>query len=394
GSDIIFFWVARMAFMSRYLFGVRPFKDVILHGMIRDEIGRKVTKSLNNGADMMEVRDQYGMDSLRYFLTTTNTMGQDIRYADDKVEAAWNYINKIWNISRFIGIKLAENDYLGQNIDSKLLSAVDKWILNALNEVIRTADQYYDKYEFGEAAKVIYKFVWENFASWYLEMTKVVFNQNNRDEKINTCAVLNYVLTAVIKLLHPFIPFVTEEIYQMIQPSSITISTWPKAESEYDFLDAKQIEIIFEMITSIRNIRASKSVPFQKEINLEVQIRDKEVMEFVKSNLVFLKHFSNYRNINLVSEALDTNKKTVSVLSEAVLAIPLHELVNIEEELAKLYEAQKKMIAEIERCERLLNNPGFVNKAPEEKNIEEKNKLSDYQRQLAEINKLIGDYLE
>ncbi len=392
GTDLIFFWVARMAFQSKYFLGVRPFKDVIFHGMIRDELGRKVTKSLNNGADMLEVRDQYGMDSLRYFITTSTAMGQDIRFSEEKVEAAWNYINKIWNISRFIGIKFEENGYQGEEIKTELLNAVDKWVLNRLNEVIKTANEFYDKYEFSEVAKVIYKFVWDEFASWYLEMTKVVFSEAGDVKKINTCAVLNYVLLAVLKLLHPFMPFVTEEIFQMIKDDSITISPWPEVNPNYSFKNANNIEIIYEIITNIRNLRASKNVSFQKEINLELQVRNPEIIEFLKENLPFLRRFTNYRNIKITSEEIDTTKKSISVLSEAVLAVPLQELVNIEEELEKLYENQKKMFSEIDRCEKLLKNPGFINKAPAEKIENERLKLEDYRRQLEEINRLIEDY--
>lgn len=394
GSDLIFFWVARMAFQSKYLLGIRPFKDVVFHGMIRDEIGRKVSKSLNNGADLMEVRDKYGIDSLRYFITTSTAMGQDVRFSEEKVEAAWNYINKIWNISRYIGLKFDENNYQGEKINHKLLNAIDKWILKRLNDVIRAADEFYDKYEFSEVAKVIYKFVWDEFASWYLEMTKVVFAEGNPEEKINTCAVLNYVLLSALKLLHPFMPFVTEEIFGLLEEGSITISEWPKANHEYDFPDATNIEIIYEIITNIRNLRAEKNVSFKKEINLELQVRNPEISKFIQENLHFLKRFTNYREIKISAEEIDTVQKSVSVLSEVVVAVPLQELVNLEEELAKLYENQKKMQSEIERCEKLLNNPGFVNKAPAEKVEAEKTKLKDYQRQLEEINKLIADYQE
>ncbi|HHX80009.1 MAG TPA: valine--tRNA ligase [Acholeplasmataceae bacterium] len=394
GSDLIFFWVARMAFQSKYLLGTRPFKDVVFHGMIRDEIGRKVSKSLNNGADLMEVRDKYGIDSLRYFITTSTAMGQDVRFSEEKVEAAWNYINKIWNISRYLGLKFAENNYQNSKINPKLLNAVDKWILKRLNDVIRLADEFYDKYEFSEVARVIYKFAWDEFASWYLEMTKVVFGEGNEEEKINTCAVLNYVLIAVLKLLHPFMPFVTEEIYGMLEEGSITISAWPKANPDYDFNDANNIEIIYEIITNIRNLRAEKNVSFKKEINLELQIRNPEISKFIQENLHFLKRFTNFHKIKISAKEIDTAQKSVSVLSDVVVAVPLHELVNLKEELEKLYENQKKMQSEIERCEKLLSNPGFVNKAPAEKVEAEKTKLKDYQRQLEEIKKLIADYEE
>ncbi|NLH54347.1 MAG: valine--tRNA ligase [Acholeplasmataceae bacterium] len=390
GSDLVFFWVARMAFQSKYLLGVRPFKEVVIHGMIRDEEGRKFSKSLGNATDMMEIRDKYGIDSLRYFLTTAGAMGQDVRFSEEKVEAAWNYINKLWNISRYIGLKFSETAYRGEEIDVKLLNAADKWILKKLNETLALADEFYDKYEFGEAAKGIYKFAWDEFASWYLEMTKVVFSEGSAEEKTNACAVLRHVLVAILKLLHPFMPFFTEEIYMMIAEESITKSPWPEINPEFDFPDAKRIETVYDIITAVRNIRAEKDVSFKKEIIIELQIRDPEIREFIVNNLRFLQRFTNYREIMISDAEIETEQKSVTVLSEAVLAVPLQELVDLEEELAKLLEREQKMLSEIERCERLLNNPGFLSKAPAEKIELETNKLEDYRRQLEEIRKLLA----
>ena len=200
GYDIIFFWVARMAFQSKYLTNQRPFKDVLIHGIIRDEIGRKLSKSLGNGVDMEDVKKQYGMDSLRYFLTTTTSPGQDIRYSDEKMEASWNYINKIWNISRYIGMSFDNNNYKNEPINIKLLNTVDKWILTKLNELIKSNDHNYEKYEFGEVARAIYKFVWNDFASWYLEMTKVTFADGSNEQKINTCAVCKLCINCNFKI--------------------------------------------------------------------------------------------------------------------------------------------------------------------------------------------------
>jgi valyl-tRNA synthetase len=392
GADLIFFWVARMAFQSKYLTGKHPFKEVVIHGLIRDELGRKVSKSLGNGVDMMDVVNKYGVDSLRYFISTSSAMGMDVRYSEEKMEAAWNYLNKIWNISRFIGLQFAENDYQDQDINLKLLNPVDKWILKRLNDTIRLADENYDKYEFSEVARVIYKFVWNDFASWYLEMTKVVFGEGSVKEKINTCSVLKLVLASILKLLHPFMPFTTEDIYQKFNPGSITVSPWPQAQSEFDFADAERIETIYEIITAVRNVRALKNVPGSKEINLELQVRNPELLAFLKANLRFLKRFANYRELRFSTEEIETKGKNVSVLSEVVLAIPLNELVDLEEEIAKLKESRERMLSEIERCDKLLNNPGFTSKAPAEKVALEQEKREDYRRQLAEIEKLLEDY--
>jgi len=392
GYDIIFFWVARMAFQSKYLTNQRPFKDVLIHGIIRDEIGRKLSKSLGNGVDMEDVKKQYGMDSLRYFLTTTTSPGQDIRYSDEKMEASWNYINKIWNISRYIGMSFDNNNYKNEPINIKLLNTVDKWILTKLNELIKSTDHNYEKYEFGEVARAIYKFVWNDFASWYLEMTKVTFADGSNEQKINTCAVLSYVLTAILKLLHPFMPFVTEEIYQMYNEGSITVSEWPVINEEFSFSESEQIELIYDIITTIRNVRAEKNVPNSRQIDLELQVHTKEELDFINNHLNYLQKFTNYENILVTTEEVDTTKKIVNVLSNAVVLVPLHQLVDLNEELKKLEDQVKKLKSEIERCNKMLGNPNFVNKAPKEKVELEKTKLADYERQLEEVYKLIEDY--
>jgi valyl-tRNA synthetase len=389
--DIIFFWVARMAFQAKYLTGQRPFKDVLIHGIIRDELGRKLSKSLGNGVDINDAVNQYGMDSLRYFLTTAGAPGQDIRYSDAKMEASWNYINKIWNISRYIGINLDNNHYQNEKINVKLLNSVDKWILHRLNEVIGVSDRNYEKYEFGEVAKAIYKFVWDDFASWYLEMTKVVFSGDDEAVKINTCAVLNYVLVSILKLLHPFMPFVTEEIYQKFNEGSITVASWPKKVKAYDFKDANRIETIYEIITSVRNTRALKNVSYNQKLDLNIQARDEDMVNFILENAVYLQKFVNYNHLTVTTNVLDTTKSVVSVLNAVTIIIPLASLVNLEEEKKKLEADQAKMLQEIKRCEAMLNNPNFISKAPEAKIADEKRKLNEYQKRLEEIKKLLLD---
>lgn len=392
GYDIIFFWVARMVFQSKYLTGKRPFKDVLLHGLIRDEQGRKISKSLGNGVDMMDAVNQFGIDSLRYFLATTTTPGQDIRYSETKIEAAWNYINKIWNISRFIGLNFEEHQYQNEDIDIKLLNVVDKWILNKLNELINNTNYNYEKYEFGEVAKAIYKFVWDDFASWYLEMTKVVFSGNNQEEKINTCAVLKYVLTDILKLLHPFMPFVTEDIYQKFNDGSICVSEWPKRKRQYSFKDANDIAIIFDIITFVRNTRAVKHVPNSQKIDLILQVKNEKVKTIINSNLHYLKRFVNYNELQVTNEEVETKQSVVQVLNDVIASIPLKTLIDLEEEKQKLENEKQKMIQEIKRCQGMLNNPNFVQKAPQEKVEAEKAKLSEYMSRLEEIEKLLLDF--
>ena len=391
GYDIIFFWVARMVFQSKYLTNKRPFKDVLIHGIIRDELGRKVSKSLGNGVDINEAFDKYGVDTVRYFLTTNGAPGQDLRYSDEKLESTWNYFNKLWNISRYIGIQLDTNKYNEEEINIENLNTVDKWILAKLNKVIDNSDRYFEKYDFGEASKLIYNFVWNDFASWYLEMTKVVMQGEDNKAKLNTCAVLVYVLRSILKLLHPFAPFVTEDIYQMFNEGSITVSAWPKAVLEYNFDDSMDIEQMYEIITAVRNTRAVKNVSMSKPISLVLQVKDANLKAFIENNTHYLQKFTNYEKLNIILEDYDTAKCQVTVLNNITVIIPLDTLVNLEEEKNKLLQEKQKMENEIKRCSNMLSNPSFVSKAPQAKVDEEKRKLSEYQEKLEKINQLLSE---
>jgi len=393
GYDIIPFWVARMMFTSEYTLNKTPFKYCLIHGLIRDELGRKVSKSLGNGIDILEAFEKYGVDSMRYFLTTSSTPGQDMRYSTEKIEASWNYINKIWNISRFIGLNFENFNYQNEAINKDLLTNVDKWILYRLNETIRIADYNFEKFEFGEASKAIYKFTWSDFASWYLEMTKVTLNGDNQELKINTCAVLKHCLTAILKLLHPFMPFFTEEIYQMYNDSSIVISDWPLALEEYDFKESNIQEILFDVITAVRNIRASKNVPNSKKIDLLLQAQSKEVEEFLNNSKDYLLRFTNFDNLTITTNEVDKKKSMVEIFTDVTVVIPLDALVDVNEEIKKLEETKKKLLSEIARCKGMLANPNFTNKAPKEKVQAEVDKLANYEKQFAEVEKSIKDLM-
>ena len=393
GYDIIPFWVARMMFTSEYTLNKTPFKHCLIHGLIRDELGRKVSKSLGNGIDILEAFDKYGVDSMRYFLTTSGTPGQDMRYSTEKIEASWNYINKIWNISRFIGLNFENFNYLNEKINKDLLTNVDKWILYRLNETIKAADYNFEKFEFGEASKAIYKFTWSDFASWYLEMTKVTLNGDNQELKINTCAVLKYCLTAILKLLHPFMPFFTEEIYQMYNGGSIVISDWPLVNEEYNFEDSKIQEILFDVITAVRNIRASKNVANSKKIDLLLQAQSKEVEDFLNSSKNYLERFTNFDNLTITLNEVDKKKSMVEIFTDVTVVIPLDALVDVSEEIKKLEENKKKLLSEIARCNGMLSNPNFTNKAPKEKVQAEMDKLANYEKQFAEVEKSIKDLM-
>ena len=392
GYDIIFFWVARMAFQSLYFTGKRPFKEVILHGIIRDELGRKVSKSLGNGKDMDEAADEFGIDAVRYFITTASSPGQDVRYSDEKVQAAWNYINKIWNISRYIGLNFEQVGYTRKDINKEILNDVDKWILTRLNQVIKQYDEYLDKYEFNEASKVLYKFVWDDFASWYVELTKIVFSGTDEQQKENTCAVLDYCLRTILKLLHPFIPFVTDEIYRRFNEESIIISSWPTINEEFTYPNSEKIEVIFDIISSVRNIRQENNVPNSRKITLEILARDEEVYQIINENIFYLNRFINYDKLEILKDDLQTENKLVKVLEQVTIAIPLATLVDIEEEKKKLLTKKEELENEILRCDRMLNNPNFLAKAPEAKINEERMKRANYQEQLDEVLRLLRNF--
>ena len=391
GYDIITFWVSRMALQGRHFTGKRPFKKCFIHGLIRDEQGRKMSKSLGNGIDPFDLIKEYGCDAMRYFLTTNATPGQDLTFSKEKMASSWNYINKIWNISRFIQMNLEKFNYNGSAIDYKNLNSIDKWILSSCNKLIKGVDERYDDYELGEVARLIYNFTWNDFASWYLELTKVTFSSNNQAEIENTCAVLRYVLTVIIKLLHPFMPFVTEEIYQHFYEGSIMVSPWPAIEQEIE-TNFDDIKLLFDVITSVRNIRAEKNVALSKKITIILEDnKNKNISRFVNDYQSYLSKFLNYEELIVSTDAHELkNDAVVSVLDDVNIIIPLKELINIEEELEKLKNQQEKLIAEVNRCEGLLNNPRFVEKAPQSKVDAEKSKLTSYKMQLEEVKNTLA----
>ena len=339
-----------------------------------------------------EMIDKYGVDSLRYFITTTVSLGEDLRFSQEKVEAAWNYINTIWNIARYIKIQFDNASYSGEEIDKKQLSLLDKWFITRLHKVIREVDPHFEKYNFGEAARAIYRFIWDDFASWYLEMTKVVFTKStSKEKKINTCAVLNYGLKTILKLLHPFMPFFTEEIYQKYYSQSIVISEWPKVDPNLSFRMVDKINIIFDIITNVRNIRAEYKIGNSKKIDLEFETKDQSIKKTIEENLEYLKRFCNYDNYQFLDK-IDLKDKAVRVLKGLTMALPLKDLINFEEEKEKLNLEKTKLESEISRCEKMLENPNFVSKAPASKVEEERNKLESYRKQLGDVLDLIKSF--
>ena len=392
GYDIIFFWVARMAIDAKHFMNSRPFKKCLIHGLIRDEQGRKMSKSLGNGVDPFDLIDEYGCDAMRYFLTTNSTPGQDLRFSAEKMASSWNYINKIWNISRFVKLNLENTGYSGEEIDYNNLTSLDVLILSKMEKLINDVNAKYEDFEFGEVARAIYNFTWDDFASNYLEMTKVDFASDNQERKINTCAILTNVLTTIVKLLHPFMPFVTEEIYQNFFDESITVSNWPNCSNKDLSEDiANKAEKLFEIISSIRNIRSEKNVGMSKKINISLEVSNNSLKAYLLNHQTYLMRFTNYENL-IVDTAVDKTDAVVTVLEDVNIAIPLKELINIEEELVKLNTKKIKLEAEVARSNGMLNNPNFVSKAPKEKIENEKAKLESYLEQLKEVEDLIKSF--
>ena len=381
GYDIITFWVSRMITSSLELTGKNPFKDVLIHGIVRDSQGRKMSKSLGNGIDPIEIIEKYGADSLRFSLIQGTTPGNDIRYMPEKLDQASNFANKLWNASKFVLMNL--EDYDG-NVYEDNLCYEDKWILSKLNTLVQEVSNNIEKYDLGVASQKIYDFIWNEFCDWYIEIVKLrLYDKENKTRK-SAQYVLNKVLCDALKLLHPIMPFITEEIYTKLynEDESIMISNWPKYEEKYNFKDEEQkIEKIKEIIIGIRNIRNNMNVhPSKKSKLVFVTEEYKNVIENSKAFLEKL-GFANEIIVQNNKDGIDSN--AISILLDGIETyIPFEELVDLEAEKQRLQEEKQKLIYEVERCEKMLSNPGFVNKAPEAKVNAEKEKLEKYKAML------------
>ncbi|WP_393965911.1 valine--tRNA ligase [Exiguobacterium sp. S22-S28] len=393
GYDIIAFWVSRMIFQSYEFTGERPFNDVLIHGLIRDSEGRKMSKSLGNGIDPMDVIEKYGADSLRWFLTTGSTPGNDLRFYWEKIEATWNFSNKLWNASRFAlmnmdGLTHDQIDLSGEK------SLADQWILTRLNTTIDDVTRLSDKYEFGEAGRVLYHFIWEDFCNWYIEMAKLPLNGEDEAAKLTTRSILAYTLDQIMRLMHPFMPFITEEIWQHLphEGETVTRAAWPTRNDSLDFPKAvPAFEAVQNVIRSVRNIRAEVNAPMSKQIQLMISTSDDQVQHDLETNLSYLKKFTNASEL-LVERNMTAPEKAMSaIVTGAELFIPLADLINIEEEIARLNKELVKYTKEVERVEKKLNNPGFVGKAPAHVIEEEQAKAQDYKEKQAAVEVRISE---
>ncbi len=380
GYDIIFFWVSRMIFQGLEFTGKRPFDDVLIHGLVRDAEGRKMSKSLGNGVDPMEVIEKYGADSLRYFLSTGSSPGQDLRFSFEKVEATWNFANKIWNASRFAlmnmeGITFEELDLSGEK------SVADKWILTRLNETIEHVTKLADKYEFGEVGRILYNFIWDDFCDWYIEMAKLPLYGEDEAAKKTTRSILAYVLDNTMRLLHPFMPFITEEIWQSLphEGESITVAKWPEVRSELsDKEAANDMRLLVDIIRAVRNIRAEVNTPMSKQVKLFIKAKDENIQGQLEKNRAYVERFCNPSELVISTDVSLDEKAMTAVVTGAELILPLEGLINIEEEIARLEKEYDKLNKEVERVQKKLNNQGFIAKAPAKVVEEERAKEQDY----------------
>ena len=383
GYDILTFWVSRMMFQGLEFTGKRPFKNVLIHGLIRDSQGRKMSKSLGNGVDPMEVIEQYGADALRWFLANGSAPGQDVRYSTDKMDAAWNFINKIWNASRYALMNVG--DLTADQVDitgEKTLA--DKWILTRLNQTIGKVTELFEKFEFGEAGRLLYRFIWDDFCDWYIEMSKETLAGDDEAAKLTTRSILVYVLDNTLRLLHPIMPFVTEEIWQSVPHvgESLVVATYPTVHPEQmDEKAAEEMEFLMDFIRSVRMVRNEMNTPLSKPINIIAKVSDAAHYAILKENESYIARFSNPEEFVYGEDVEAPSDAVTSVITGAEIYLPLAGLINIEDEIARLEKEAEKLQQEVDRVEKKLSNEKFVAKAPEAVVEAERAKGADYQAQ-------------
>ena len=399
GYDIITFWISRMMTQGLELTDQNPFKDIVVHGIVRDSQGRKMSKSLGNGIDPIEIIEKYGADALRFSVLSGTTMGNDIRYMPEKLEQASNFANKIWNAAKFIKMNSVEDKevikFFNENYDNKAhlfrensLKIEDKWIISKLNKAIKDITKNIENYDLGVALDNIYNFIWNEFCDWYIEMVKTRLYSENQEEKIRVCFVLDYVFRMALKLLHPFMPFVTSKIYSGLvhyNDKELMVSAWPEYKETLNYENEEEtVEKLKEIITEIRNVRTKMNVHPSKKSKL-IFVTEK-LKDAINESQEFIKKLGFGEEIILQNMEEGIDKNAISIIKNDIkLFIPFEDLVDIEQEKTRLEQEKTKTISEIQRAEKMLSNPGFTSKAPQAKIDEEKSKLEKYQAMLEEI---------
>ncbi len=389
GYDIIFFWVIRMIFSGYEQMEKAPFHTVLFHGLIRDAQGRKMSKSLGNGIDPLEIIEKYGADALRMTLVTGNAPGNDMRFYQERVEASRNFANKVWNASRFIMMNLEKADTSKVKLSD--LTAADQWILSKVNTLTKEVTENLDKYELGIALQKVYDFVWEEFCDWYIEMVKPRLWKEEDTTKAAALWTLKTVLITSLKLLHPYLPFVTEEIFCNLQEEeeSIMVSEWPLWKEEWNFAkQEKEVELIKEAVRGIRTVRTSMNVAPSKKATVYVVTEEEEVRKIFENSKVFFAMLAFASEVFIQSDKANIAEDAVSaVIHRAVIYMPFAELVDIEKEIARLEKEQERLKKELVRVNGMLGNERFVSKAPEEKIAEEREKLVKYTEMMEQVEK-------
>ena len=387
GYDIIFFWVIRMVFSGYEQTGKCPFSDVLIHGLVRDEQGRKMSKSLGNGIDPLEIIEQYGADALRLTLVTGNAPGNDMRYSEKKIIASRNFANKVWNASRFMLMNIEKADL--SNVSLADLTPADKWILSKANSLVKEVTDNMEKYDFGVAVAKLNDFIWEEFCDWYIEMVKPRLYNEEDTTKAAALFTLKKVLTISLKLLHPYMPFITEEIFCSLQDEeeSIMVSEWPVFEEEFDFkAEENEVEMIKNAVRNIRNLRADMNVPPSKKASVYVVSEKEEVRRVFEDSKVFFATLGYASEVHVQADKEGIAEDAVStVIPDAVIYMPFAELVDVEKEIARLEKEAARLEGEIKRAKGMLSNERFVSKAPAAKVEAEKEKLEKYTSMAAQV---------
>ncbi|WP_203649801.1 valine--tRNA ligase [Secundilactobacillus yichangensis] len=384
GYDIIFFWVSRMIFQSLEFTGRRPFKHVLLHGLIRDEQGRKMSKSLGNGIDPMDVIDKYGADALRWFLSNGSTPGQDIRFTYTKMDAAWNFINKIWNASRYVIMNLGDMS-TPKLPDESEWDLADRWILSRLNKTVAQVTEQFDKFNFGEAGRALYDFIWNDFCDWYIEMSKEILTGDDEKAKANTRNILAYVLDQTLRLLHPIMPFVTEKIWLTMphDGKSLVTAKYPVVHDEFDNAQAEsQMANLIELIKAVRNIRAEANAPMSSEIDVLIKTDNQELAHVFETNRDYIDRFVHPKELTIGADVKAPKLAMTGIITDAEVYVPLAELVDLDEEAARLNKEIKKFEAEVDRAKKKLSNERFVANAPDDVVEGERQKQADNESKL------------
>lgn len=395
GYDIIFFWVVRMVFSGYEHTGKAPFDTVLIHGLVRDDKGRKMSKSLGNGIDPLEIISQYGADALRFTLVTGNAPGNDMRFYMERVEASRNFANKVWNASRFMMMNFEQADF--SHVQLSDLTSADRWILSKFNTLAKDVTDNMDKYELGIAVQKLNDFIWEEFCDWYIEMVKPRLYNDEDNTKAAALWTLKKVLSESLKLLHPFMPFITEEIYcNLTGEESVMLASWPEYREDYNFVQEEAaVELMKEAVRGIRNIRAEMNVSPKKKAKVFVVSDKAEVRDIFEQGKVFFGTLG-YASDVAVQEGKEgiADDAVSTVVPDAEIYMPFAELVDIEKEIERLKKEQKKLGGEIKRCEGMLNNERFLSKAPAQKVDEEKEKLSKYRQMLNKVEERLGQLVK